>query len=52
MSFDLPHPEFRAALAAAPVIAVVRAPSIPDAAALCEALAAGGIVWTELTFSV
>lgn len=51
MTLDLPHPEFRAALTAAPVIAVVRAPSIPDAPALCEALAAGGIVWTELTFS-
>ncbi|MFG2818158.1 bifunctional 4-hydroxy-2-oxoglutarate aldolase/2-dehydro-3-deoxy-phosphogluconate aldolase [Kitasatospora sp. NPDC048365] len=43
---DLP-----AALAADPVIAVVRAPAIPDAAALCEALAAGGIGWTELTFT-
>ncbi|GAB7187506.1 bifunctional 4-hydroxy-2-oxoglutarate aldolase/2-dehydro-3-deoxy-phosphogluconate aldolase [Kitasatospora sp. Ki12] len=31
------------------VIAVVRAPSIPDAAALCAALAAGGITWTEFT---
>ncbi|GAA1972310.1 bifunctional 4-hydroxy-2-oxoglutarate aldolase/2-dehydro-3-deoxy-phosphogluconate aldolase [Catenulispora subtropica] len=51
MTFDLPHPGFRAALAAAPVIAVVRAPSIPDAPALCAALAAGGITWTELTFS-
>jgi 2-dehydro-3-deoxyphosphogluconate aldolase/(4S)-4-hydroxy-2-oxoglutarate aldolase len=51
MTFDVPHPEFRAALAAAPVIAVVRAPSIPDAPALCAALEAGGILWTELTFS-
>ncbi|MFI5618050.1 bifunctional 4-hydroxy-2-oxoglutarate aldolase/2-dehydro-3-deoxy-phosphogluconate aldolase [Streptomyces sp. NPDC051567] len=41
----------RAALAADPVIAVVRAPRIPDAAALCAALAAGGITWTELTFT-
>ncbi|GAA2049470.1 bifunctional 4-hydroxy-2-oxoglutarate aldolase/2-dehydro-3-deoxy-phosphogluconate aldolase [Catenulispora yoronensis] len=51
MTFDLPHPDFRSALAAQPVIAVVRAPSIPDAPALCEALAAGGIAWTELTYS-
>ena len=51
MTFDLPHPEFRQALAAEPVIAVVRAPSIPDAPALCAALAAGGITYTELTFS-
>ncbi|MFJ1754142.1 bifunctional 4-hydroxy-2-oxoglutarate aldolase/2-dehydro-3-deoxy-phosphogluconate aldolase [Kitasatospora sp. NPDC088134] len=43
--------ELRAQLAARPVIAVVRAPEIPDAAALCEALAAGGIAWTELTFT-
>ncbi|MFD5083348.1 bifunctional 4-hydroxy-2-oxoglutarate aldolase/2-dehydro-3-deoxy-phosphogluconate aldolase [Kitasatospora sp. NPDC058406] len=41
----------RAALAAEPVIAVVRAPRIPDAAALCAALAEGGITWTELTFT-
>jgi len=39
------------ALAADPVIAVVRAPRIPDASALCEALAAGGIHWVELTFT-
>lgn len=51
MTLNLPHPEFRAALAASPVIAVVRAPSIPDAAALCASLARGGITWTELTFS-
>ncbi|NUP51917.1 MAG: bifunctional 4-hydroxy-2-oxoglutarate aldolase/2-dehydro-3-deoxy-phosphogluconate aldolase [Catenulispora sp.] len=51
MSFDLPHEKFRRELAEAPVIAVVRAPSIPDAPALCAALAAGGIAWTELTFS-
>ncbi|PYC76417.1 2-dehydro-3-deoxyphosphogluconate aldolase [Streptomyces tateyamensis] len=36
-------------LAADPVIAVVRAPSIPDAAALCAALVAGGIRWVEFT---
>ncbi len=41
----------RAALAASPVIAVVRAPRIPDAAALCAALAEGGITWTEFTFT-
>ncbi|MFF0387379.1 bifunctional 4-hydroxy-2-oxoglutarate aldolase/2-dehydro-3-deoxy-phosphogluconate aldolase [Kitasatospora sp. NPDC004615] len=43
--------DLRAALAAQPVIAVVRAPVIPDAVALCEALAEGGIAWTELTFT-
>ncbi|MEU9156674.1 bifunctional 4-hydroxy-2-oxoglutarate aldolase/2-dehydro-3-deoxy-phosphogluconate aldolase [Streptomyces sp. NPDC048417] len=31
------------------VIAVVRAPEIPDAAALCAALRAGGIRWIEFT---
>ncbi|MFD9595421.1 bifunctional 4-hydroxy-2-oxoglutarate aldolase/2-dehydro-3-deoxy-phosphogluconate aldolase [Kitasatospora sp. NPDC059973] len=41
----------RAALAADPVIAVVRAPRIPDAAALCAALAEGGITWTEFTYT-
>jgi 2-dehydro-3-deoxyphosphogluconate aldolase/(4S)-4-hydroxy-2-oxoglutarate aldolase len=51
MTFDLPHPRFRAELAADPVIAVVRASSIPDSAALCAALAGGGITCTELTFS-
>jgi 2-dehydro-3-deoxyphosphogluconate aldolase/(4S)-4-hydroxy-2-oxoglutarate aldolase len=50
-AMDLPHPDFRAALAAEPVIAVVRASSISDAPALCAALAAGGITCTELTFS-
>ncbi|MFJ2867894.1 bifunctional 4-hydroxy-2-oxoglutarate aldolase/2-dehydro-3-deoxy-phosphogluconate aldolase [Kitasatospora sp. NPDC087314] len=34
-----------------PVIAVVRAPRIPDAAALCAALAEGGINWTEFTYT-
>ncbi|CAM5539990.1 hypothetical protein SAVIM338S_04281 [Streptomyces avidinii] len=43
--------ELLATLAADPVIAVVRAPRIPDAAALCEALAAGGIHSVELTFT-
>jgi len=56
LSSPLPSPVLspaglREALAADPVIAVVRAPRIPDAAALCEALAAGGITCTELTFT-
>lgn len=33
------------------VVAVVRAPEIPDARALCAALAAGGIRTVELTFT-
>ncbi|WP_431681844.1 bifunctional 4-hydroxy-2-oxoglutarate aldolase/2-dehydro-3-deoxy-phosphogluconate aldolase [Kitasatospora sp. KL5] len=41
----------RAELAAERVIAVVRAPRIPDAADLCAALAAGGIGLVELTFT-
>lgn len=41
----------RTALAADPVIAVVRAPHIPDAAALCAALVEGGIRWVELTYT-
>ncbi|MCX4744870.1 bifunctional 4-hydroxy-2-oxoglutarate aldolase/2-dehydro-3-deoxy-phosphogluconate aldolase [Kitasatospora sp. NBC_01287] len=40
---------FQQLLARARVIAVVRAPLIPDAAALCAALVAGGIHWVELT---
>ncbi|SEK58572.1 2-dehydro-3-deoxyphosphogluconate aldolase / (4S)-4-hydroxy-2-oxoglutarate aldolase [Streptacidiphilus jiangxiensis] len=40
-----------AQLADSPVIAVVRAPAIADAARLCVALAAGGITCTELTFT-
>ncbi|MDH6131338.1 2-dehydro-3-deoxyphosphogluconate aldolase/(4S)-4-hydroxy-2-oxoglutarate aldolase [Kitasatospora sp. MAA4] len=43
--------ELRAALAADPVIAVVRAPRIPDAVALCAALAQGGVHWVEFTFT-
>ncbi|NJQ04196.1 bifunctional 4-hydroxy-2-oxoglutarate aldolase/2-dehydro-3-deoxy-phosphogluconate aldolase [Streptomyces lonarensis] len=39
------------ALAADRVIAVVRAPVVPDPVALCEALRAGGIRWVELTFT-
>ncbi|MER5637195.1 bifunctional 4-hydroxy-2-oxoglutarate aldolase/2-dehydro-3-deoxy-phosphogluconate aldolase [Kitasatospora sp. NPDC002227] len=39
------------ALAADRVIAVVRAPFVPDPAALCAALAAGGIRWVEFTFT-
>jgi 2-dehydro-3-deoxyphosphogluconate aldolase/(4S)-4-hydroxy-2-oxoglutarate aldolase len=38
-------------LAGSPVIAVVRAPVIADAARLCAALADGGIDCTELTFT-
>lgn len=34
------------------VLAVVRAPSLPDAARLCQALADGGIRCVELTFTV
>ncbi|MGW3232528.1 bifunctional 4-hydroxy-2-oxoglutarate aldolase/2-dehydro-3-deoxy-phosphogluconate aldolase [Kitasatospora sp. NPDC001095] len=41
----------RELLRAEPVIAVVRAPRIPDAAALCDALAEGGITLTELTYT-
>jgi 2-dehydro-3-deoxyphosphogluconate aldolase/(4S)-4-hydroxy-2-oxoglutarate aldolase len=33
------------------VLVVVRAPTIPDAAELCAALAAGGIRYVELTFT-
>ncbi|WP_327241694.1 bifunctional 4-hydroxy-2-oxoglutarate aldolase/2-dehydro-3-deoxy-phosphogluconate aldolase [Streptomyces sp. NBC_01320] len=40
-----------AELAAAPVIAVVRAPHIADAPALCAALAEGGIHHVEFTFT-
>jgi 2-dehydro-3-deoxyphosphogluconate aldolase/(4S)-4-hydroxy-2-oxoglutarate aldolase len=32
-------------------LTVVRAPELPDAAALCRALAAGGIRTVELTFT-
>ncbi|MDH6574938.1 bifunctional 4-hydroxy-2-oxoglutarate aldolase/2-dehydro-3-deoxy-phosphogluconate aldolase [Kitasatospora sp. MAP5-34] len=42
---------FTELLAADRVIAVVRAPVIPDAAALCAALAEGGIRWVEFTFT-
>lgn len=41
--------DFLAQLSKDRVIAVVRAPEIPDAAALCEALRAGGIHWIEFT---
>ncbi|MEV0637811.1 bifunctional 4-hydroxy-2-oxoglutarate aldolase/2-dehydro-3-deoxy-phosphogluconate aldolase [Streptomyces sp. NPDC050619] len=40
---------FLAGLSQDRVIAVVRAPEIPDAAALCAALRAGGIRWIEFT---
>lgn len=42
-------PDFLTQLAKDRVIGVVRAPEIPDAAALCEALRAGGIRWIEFT---
>lgn len=42
---------FLTALSAAPVIAVVRAPRIADAAELCAALAEGGIHHVEFTFT-
>jgi 2-dehydro-3-deoxyphosphogluconate aldolase/(4S)-4-hydroxy-2-oxoglutarate aldolase len=41
--------DFLAQLSKDRVIAVVRAPEIPDAAALYEALRAGGIHWIEFT---
>ncbi|MGW8848115.1 bifunctional 4-hydroxy-2-oxoglutarate aldolase/2-dehydro-3-deoxy-phosphogluconate aldolase [Streptomyces sp. JH002] len=40
-----------APLAADRVIAVIRAPEIPDAAALCAALREGGIHWVEFTYT-
>jgi 2-dehydro-3-deoxyphosphogluconate aldolase/(4S)-4-hydroxy-2-oxoglutarate aldolase len=39
------------ALSADRVIAVIRASAIPDAPALCAALAEGGIRWIEFTFT-
>jgi 2-dehydro-3-deoxyphosphogluconate aldolase/(4S)-4-hydroxy-2-oxoglutarate aldolase len=42
---------FLPTLSADRVIAVIRAPEIPDAAALCAALAEGGIRWVEFTFT-
>ncbi|MFI1337593.1 bifunctional 4-hydroxy-2-oxoglutarate aldolase/2-dehydro-3-deoxy-phosphogluconate aldolase [Streptomyces sp. NPDC020845] len=41
--------DFLAQLSKDRVIAVIRAPNIPDAAALCAALRAGGIHWIEFT---
>jgi 2-dehydro-3-deoxyphosphogluconate aldolase/(4S)-4-hydroxy-2-oxoglutarate aldolase len=41
----------RALLEARAVVSVVRAPEIPDAAALCDALHRGGIGVVELTFT-
>jgi 2-dehydro-3-deoxyphosphogluconate aldolase/(4S)-4-hydroxy-2-oxoglutarate aldolase len=41
--------DFLARLSKDRVIAVIRAPEIPDAAALCAALRAGGIRWIEFT---
>ncbi|MER5430017.1 bifunctional 4-hydroxy-2-oxoglutarate aldolase/2-dehydro-3-deoxy-phosphogluconate aldolase [Streptomyces sp. NPDC002588] len=43
------HPDFLSRLTKDRVIAVVRAPHIPDAAALCAALRAGGVRWIEFT---
>ncbi|AKS33954.1 bifunctional 4-hydroxy-2-oxoglutarate aldolase/2-dehydro-3-deoxy-phosphogluconate aldolase [Mycolicibacterium goodii] len=43
--------EVLAALRADRVLSVVRADAIPDAAALCQALTAGGIRTVELTFT-
>jgi 2-dehydro-3-deoxyphosphogluconate aldolase/(4S)-4-hydroxy-2-oxoglutarate aldolase len=45
----MPHSLFN--LSTDRVIAVVRAPAIPDAPALCAALAAGGIRWVEFTYT-
>ncbi|GAA2741056.1 bifunctional 4-hydroxy-2-oxoglutarate aldolase/2-dehydro-3-deoxy-phosphogluconate aldolase [Kitasatospora cinereorecta] len=42
---------FLTALTADPVVAVVRAPRIADAAALCAALAEGGVRHVEFTFT-
>ncbi|GAA2800357.1 bifunctional 4-hydroxy-2-oxoglutarate aldolase/2-dehydro-3-deoxy-phosphogluconate aldolase [Kitasatospora paracochleata] len=42
---------FLTALTADPVVAVVRAPRIADAAALCAALAEGGVHHVEFTFT-
>lgn len=43
--------DFLATLAEDRVIAVIRAPEIPDAAALAAALAQGGIPWVEFTYT-
>jgi 2-dehydro-3-deoxyphosphogluconate aldolase/(4S)-4-hydroxy-2-oxoglutarate aldolase len=48
---DQSTPDVLAAIAADRVLAVVRAPRIPDPAALCDALAAGGIRTVEFTFT-
>lgn len=45
-------PTLRALLLEQRVLAVVRAPSVPDPAALCAALAEGGIRVVELTFTI
>ncbi|KPI02086.1 2-dehydro-3-deoxyphosphogluconate aldolase/4-hydroxy-2-oxoglutarate aldolase [Actinobacteria bacterium OK074] len=44
-----PNADFLTRLSKDRVIAVVRAPEIPDAAALCAALRTGGIRWIEFT---
>jgi 2-dehydro-3-deoxyphosphogluconate aldolase/(4S)-4-hydroxy-2-oxoglutarate aldolase len=48
---DPPTSPFLSGLAVDRVIAVIRAPEIPDAAQLCAALEAGGIRWVEFTFT-
>ncbi|MFJ6619495.1 bifunctional 4-hydroxy-2-oxoglutarate aldolase/2-dehydro-3-deoxy-phosphogluconate aldolase [Kitasatospora sp. NPDC091335] len=50
-STDLSASTGRSVLHGETVIAVVRAPRIPDAAALCAALAEGGINLTEFTYT-
>ncbi|MBD0669254.1 bifunctional 4-hydroxy-2-oxoglutarate aldolase/2-dehydro-3-deoxy-phosphogluconate aldolase [Streptomyces sp. CBMA156] len=50
-STDLSASTGRSVLHGETVIAVVRAPQIPDAAALCAALAEGGINLTEFTYT-
>ncbi|KND26138.1 bifunctional 4-hydroxy-2-oxoglutarate aldolase/2-dehydro-3-deoxy-phosphogluconate aldolase [Streptomyces acidiscabies] len=44
-------PDFLDTLAEDRVIAVIRAPEIPDAAALATALVQGGIPWIEFTYT-
>lgn len=51
MTQDTPR-TLRALLAEERVLAVVRAATVPDAAALCAALADGGIRVVELTFTI
>jgi 2-dehydro-3-deoxyphosphogluconate aldolase/(4S)-4-hydroxy-2-oxoglutarate aldolase len=48
---NTPAHSFLDELSADRVIAVIRAPHVPDAAALCAALAEGGVRWVEFTFT-